>query len=128
MSTQKNAPQKVLMTLFPFIFQVKTTWNIVSEYSKTKIFSRDINILPHMQWTLNIFGPSAILLFFSITKLLYPILNFKKMVCPKKAWMWHNVENKVYIFIAISLHLGNSPYLWQILLSKKFSLTLWLLH
>ena len=42
-----------------YIFHVKTKWNIVYENLKTKIFSRDLNILPQMQWTLNIFGSSA---------------------------------------------------------------------
>ena len=41
------------------IFHVKTTWNLVYEYLKTKIFSGDTNILPQMHWTSNIFGPSA---------------------------------------------------------------------
>ena len=57
---EKNAPKKVLVTLFPYIFHVKTKWNIVYEYLNTNIFSRDTNILPpQMHWTSNIFGPSA---------------------------------------------------------------------
>ena len=35
----KNAPIKVLVTLFPYIFHVKTKLNIVYENLKTKIFS-----------------------------------------------------------------------------------------
>ena len=48
MDALKNAPKKVLVTLFPYIFHVKTNSNIVYEYLKTKIFSRDTNILPQM--------------------------------------------------------------------------------
>ena len=56
MGTQKNASQKVLATLFPYIFHVKTKWNIIYEYLKTKIFSRDTNIFPQVHLTSNIFG------------------------------------------------------------------------
>ena len=38
--TQKNAPKKVLVPLFPYIFHVKTKWNIVYEYLKKNIFKR----------------------------------------------------------------------------------------
>ena len=60
--TQKNAPKKVLVTLFPYIFDVKPTWNIVYEYLKTKIFPRDSNILPQMNWASNIFDTQLQLL------------------------------------------------------------------
>ena len=57
----KNAPKKVLVILiYPYIFHTKTTWNVVYKYLKTKIFSRDTNVLPLMYWTLYIFGPSLI--------------------------------------------------------------------
>ena len=59
MGTQKNAPKKVLVTLFLYLFHVKTKQNIVYKYLKTEIFSIDANILPQMHWALNIFGPSA---------------------------------------------------------------------
>ena len=38
---KKIAPKKVLVILFPFIFHLKTKWNIGYKYLKTKIFSRD---------------------------------------------------------------------------------------
>ena len=71
MGAQKNAPKNVLVTFFPYIFHIKTKWNIVYRYLKTKIFSRDINILPRMHWTSNIFGHSAT----TITKLSNPSLQ-----------------------------------------------------
>ena len=42
----KKYAQKVLVTLLPYLFHIKTKRNIVYVYLKTKIFSRDINILP----------------------------------------------------------------------------------
>ena len=89
MGAQKNAPKKVLVTLFPYIFLVKPKWNIVYEYLKIKIFSRDSNIRPQMHWTSNIFGHSATIIGSFWVSLNYPILNFKKTVCPKKVWMRH---------------------------------------
>ena len=80
---------KKFVTLFPDIFHVKAKWSIVYEYLKTKIFSRDTNILPQMHWTSNIFGHSAITIGSFWVSLNYPILNFKKTVCPKNVWMWH---------------------------------------
>ena len=56
---KKNAPKKVLVKLFPYIFYVKTKLNIVYEYLKTKTFLRETNILPQMYLTLNIFEPTA---------------------------------------------------------------------
>ena len=44
----------------------------------------------------NIFGPSATTIRGFWVSLIYPILNFKKMVCPKNVWMWHwwpNINN-----------------------------------
>ena len=83
MDALKNAPKKVLVTLFPYIFHVKTNSNIVHEYLKTKIFSRDTNILPQMDLTSNIFGHSATTIGGFWISLIYSILNFKKTVCPK---------------------------------------------
>ena len=52
------------------IYWLKTKWNIVYKYLKTKIFSRNANILPQMHWTWNIFRPSAItIVVLGITKL-----------------------------------------------------------
>ena len=56
---KKKMSKKFLLILFLYIFHVKTKWNIVYEYLKAKIFSRDTNILPQMHWTSNIFGHSA---------------------------------------------------------------------
>ena len=83
------APKKVLTTLFPYIVHVKTKWNIVYKNLKTKIFSRDTNILPQMHWTSNIFGPPATTIGGFWVSLNYPILNFKKTVCPKNVWIRH---------------------------------------
>ena len=48
MGAQKNTPKKVLATLFPFVFHVKTKLNIVYGDLKTKIFSRSL-----LAWTLS---------------------------------------------------------------------------
>ena len=82
MGAQKNSPKKVFVTLFLCMLHVKTKWNIVYEYLKTKIFSRDTNILPQMHWTSNIFGHSATTIWGFCVSLNYPILDFKKTVCP----------------------------------------------
>ena len=87
MGAQKNAPREVLVRLFPHILYVKSKLNIVYEYLKTKIFSRDTNILPQRQWTLNIFGTTATIIGGFEVSLNYPILNFKKTVCPKNVCM-----------------------------------------
>ena len=89
MGTQKNAPQKVLVILFPYTFHVKPKWNIIYKYLKTKIFSRESNILPQMHWTLNIFGHSTTIIGIFWISQNYPILNFKKTICPKNVWMQH---------------------------------------
>ena len=86
---QKNAPKNVLVTFFPNIFHIKSKWNIVYEYIKTKIFSRESNILPQMQWTTNIFGHAATIIGGFGVSPNYPILNFKKTVSPKNVWMRH---------------------------------------
>ena len=89
----KNVPKKVLVTLFPYIFHVKTKWNIVYECLKTTIFSRGSNILPQMHWTSNIFGDSAPIIRVFWVSLNYSILNFKKTVCPKNVWMRYCPSN-----------------------------------
>ena len=91
----KKCAQKVLVTLFPYIFHVKTKWNIVYEYLKTKIFSRDTNILPQMHWTSNIFGHSATIIGGFRVSLNCPILNFKKTVRPKNLWMRHKCFSSI---------------------------------
>ena len=69
--------QKVLVTLFPYIFLIKAKRNIVYKYLKTKNLLRDTNTIPQMHQTSNNFR--------------YPAtnLNFKKTVCQKKIWMRH---------------------------------------
>ena len=89
MGTQKNAPKKALVLFFPYIFHIKTKWNIVYKYLKTKIFSGDTNIFPLMHWTSNIFGHSATTIRGFWVSLNYPILNFRKTVSPKNVRMWH---------------------------------------
>ena len=87
MGTKENAPKKVLVTLFPYLFHVKTKWNIVYKHLKTEIFSIDTNILPQMHWTWNVFGLLATIIGGFGVWLNYLILNFKKLVCPKNVWM-----------------------------------------
>ena len=97
----KMCTQKALVTLFLFIFHVKSKWNIVCEYLKTKIFSRDTVIFPEMHWTSNIFRPSATTIGGFGVSLIYPILNLKKTVCPKKVWMRHwYVASLIYLTVA----------------------------
>ena len=79
----KKCTQKVLVTLFPLYSHVNTKQNIVSEYSKTKIFLRDTNILSKMHWTSNIFGPSSTAIERFWVSPNYPILNFKKRYAQK---------------------------------------------
>ena len=88
MGAQENVPKKVLVTLFPYLFHVKTKWSSL-QILKTEIFSIDTNILPQMHWALNIFGPSATTIGVFGVSLTYPILNFKKSLCPKNVWMQH---------------------------------------
>ena len=54
----KIAPKKVLVTLFPYIFLLRSKWNIVNEYLKIKIFSRDTNIFGRSATTIGGFGIS----------------------------------------------------------------------
>ena len=102
-------PRKVLVILFPYIFHVKTRLNIVYENLKTKIFSRDTNTLPQMQWTSNIFGHSVTTIGVFRASLNYPMLNFKKMLCPKNVWMRHwyarFIFNNYRSFVNSLLHL-----------------------
>ena len=102
--------KKVLATLFPNIFHIKTKWKVVHDYLKTNTFSRYTNILPQMHRTSNIFGRSATTIRGFVVSLNYPILNFKKTVCLKNVWMLHwshktNIEKhshnsaKTYILI-----------------------------
>ena len=87
--TQKNVPKIVLGILSPHIIHVKTTWNIVYKFLKMKVFSKDTNILPQIHWISNIFEHSATTIGGFCVPLNYPILNFKKTVCPKNVWMRH---------------------------------------
>ena len=52
-------PKKILVTIFPYTFHIKSKWIRVYEYLKTNIVSKGTNILPQIPWTSNIFGPSA---------------------------------------------------------------------
>ena len=85
----KKCTQKVLASFFLYMFHIKTKSNIVSEYLKTKIFSRDTNILPQMLWLSDIFGHSVTTIGGFWVSLNYPIPTFKKRVCPENIWMWH---------------------------------------
>ena len=79
----KKCAQKVLETFFLNIFHIKTKWNIVYEYFKTKIFSRDTNVITQIHWTSNVFGHSARTIGVFWVSLNYPILNIKKTVYQK---------------------------------------------
>ena len=70
----KKMYPKTCNTFSIYIFHLKPKWNIVYKYLKTKIFSRDLNILCQMHWTSNIFGHSATIIggFLGITKLSSP--------------------------------------------------------
>ena len=47
---RKYAQKNSCNTFSIYIFHVKTKWNIIYEYLKTKIFSRDTTILPQIHW------------------------------------------------------------------------------
>ena len=83
----KKCAQKILVTFFLYIFQVKTKWHIVYQYLKTKIFLRDTNIPPQMHWISNVFGHSATTTGVFWVPRNFPIFNFKKTACPKNVWM-----------------------------------------
>ena len=88
MDALKNAPTKVLVTLFPYTFHVKTNSNIVYKYLKPKSFQETQISFPKcikhqifLTLSYNYWG-------FWVS-LNYPILNFKKTICPKNVWMRH---------------------------------------
>ena len=97
LAPKKMHPKKFLYgkRIFPYIIHVKPKWNIIYKYLKTKCFSRDSNILPQMHWTLHIFGHSVTINGGFGVSLNYPILNFKKTVCPKNVWMRHWLFYKI---------------------------------
>ena len=70
----KNVPQKVLPTIFPCIYHMKTKQNIVFIWLKIKIFFIDTNMRPLAP---NIGGLGV--------SLNYPLANFKNMVHPKNS-------------------------------------------
>ena len=78
--TQKNVSKKSSNTFSIYIHLTSEIY----EYLKTKIFSRGSSILSQIHWTSNIFGHSATIIGFFWVSLNYPILNFKKTVCPKR--------------------------------------------
>ena len=98
-AAQENVPKKVLVIFFLYIFHVKAKSNIVYQYLKAKIFSRDTNIIPQMHWTLNISGHSATTIGSFWVSLNYPILNLKKMVYPLNVWMQHCHESDWFLLI-----------------------------
>ena len=79
------APKKVLITLFQYLFHVKTEWNISTNdrRNRHKYPSPNTLIIKYF-WALsyNHCGEYGV-------SLIYPILNFKKSVCPKSIWMQH---------------------------------------
>ena len=108
MGNQKSVPKKFLVILFPYIFFLKTKWNIVYHNLKTKIFSRNTNILCQVHWTSNIVGHSARIIWGFLVSLNYPILNFKKKVCPENVWMRHwstRLQNLLYVWMNLWIEL-----------------------
>ena len=87
-AAKKIHPKKFLQ-LFPYIFHIKTKWNIVYKYLKTEIFSRDTSILPQMHGISKYFWTLSYCHWGFWVSLSYPILNLKKTVCPKDIWMQH---------------------------------------
>ena len=85
----KKSAQKVIVLLFPYLTYITTKWNIVYVNLETKIFLRDANILPQMQWASFFFVPSVTTIEGFWISLNYPILNFKKTVYPNIVWMCH---------------------------------------
>ena len=87
----KKMCTKCFCSFFSYIFHVKTKWNIVYQYLKTKTFSRDKNIFLQIHWISNLFEHSPTTIGGFGVSLEYPILNFKKTVCPKNVWMQHRL-------------------------------------
>ena len=103
--TKKNVPKKVFVTLFLYIFHVKTNWDIAYGNLKTKIFSRYKNILPQMHWT------SDIGVFW--VSLNYPILNLRKTVCTKKSG-YYSYYSLYYCFLhALRWLFENIIFYWK---------------
>ena len=75
--------------VFPCMFHVKPKWNIVYKYLKSKKFFKIPKYRSQTHWTSNIFVHSATIIGGLGVSLNYPILNFKKMVCPKNVWIRH---------------------------------------
>ena len=67
----------------------RKNWMKCTLFLSLETVSRDTNILPQMHWTSNNFGHSGTTIGGFWVSLNYPILNFKKTVCPKNIWMWH---------------------------------------
>ena len=88
---------------------IKAKSKIVFEYVRKNLFKRQISFLKCIkhQWTLNnnIFGHSATTIGGVWVSLNYPILNFKKTVCPKSVWSL-NVALK---WLNLTLLMWNSP-------------------
>ena len=107
----KKYVQKSSCYSFSHMFDVKTKLNIVYENLKTKIFSRDTYYSPD---ALNIkyFWTLSYNHWVFLASLNYPILNFKKMICPKNVWMRHwyarFIFNNYRSFVNSLLHLVRS--------------------
>ena len=89
MVIQKKVLKKVFVTVFPFIFHIKTEWNIVYEYSKTKTFQETQTSFPKCIEHQIILETTTIGGFW--VSLNYPILNFKKTVMSKKLFNYERV-------------------------------------
>ena len=86
MGAQKNAPQKVLVTLF----HIKRKWNIIYKYLKNKsLFKRLKYASPNALNIKYFWALSATIIGGFWISLNYPIFNLKKTVCPKNVWMRH---------------------------------------
>ena len=69
------------------MFLIKPKWNIVYKYLKKKTFFQETQISFPKCIEHKIFFDIQLQLLGLRVSLNYPILNFKKTVCPKNVWM-----------------------------------------
>ena len=91
----KKLRPKVLVKRFPYLFHIKTKWNIVYIYlAKNKnLFKRQISFPKCIEHQIFL-DPQLQLLRDDVYHLTIQslILNFKEMVCSKNVWMQHCVS------------------------------------
>ena len=75
--------------VFPCLFHVKPKWNIVYKYLKIKNFFKRLEYPSPNALNIRCFWTLSYNYWRFGVSLNYPILNFKKTVCPKNVWMRH---------------------------------------